>query len=146
MKISVEKQRCSTRTRVVDLRHQKLAKDLEYNQNRAYNLKQQKVLNIHSITSSLYVVLSFWFCLNYPTIKALDDGSRVSHDANVNKIFELVRNQGSSEAIRKLWRATFKGRRFDLESGKLNTTDEMLKTGCPVLNQSTYVSPLLKNI
>lgn len=73
-------------------------------------------------------------------IALLDDESRVSHDANVNKLFELVRNNGNSEAIRMLWRATFKGRRSDLESGKLNSTDDMLKTGCPVLNQSTYVS------
>ena len=45
------------------------------------------------------------------------------------------------------WKATFRVHRSDLEAGKLSTTDEMLKTcryclktACPVLNQSTYLS------
>lgn len=49
-------------------------------------------------------------------------------------------NGGNSAVIRALWKATFRGRRAELEVGKMDTIDTMLKYGCPLFNQAAFVS------
>lgn len=61
-----------------------------------------------------------------------------SYKSNVEKLFDLVRNFGSVESIRALWKLTFHPRR-KLIKEQLTSKDSILRTMCPVLNQKEYV-------
>lgn len=64
----------------------------------------------------------------------------VSYIANVQKMLEVIRDQGSSDSVKALWLFTFEGRRLEIKDGKYADIYELMKNHCPVLNQANYVS------
>ena len=73
----------------------------------------------------------------------------VSYSANVKLMFQLIGKFGSADGIKKLWRATFEGRRLEITRQRTNDeapldTSDVLTMCCPLLNQSYYVGQIFK--
>lgn len=69
----------------------------------------------------------------------------VSYAENVKKLLEINRtSSGSPAAIKSLFKLTFKGRRLQITSGMLLSVKDILRSHCPVINQSIYAFIFLK--
>ena len=64
----------------------------------------------------------------------------VSYLANVDKLLELYQEAGTPDAIRRLWKSTFEGRRSEVLTEQFNSVELILKKRCPVLRDPVYVS------
>ncbi len=54
-------------------------------------------------------------------------------------MLHVIKCQGSTDAIRRLWRLTYEGRRKEIDNGKYASIYELMKNHCPLLNQVDYV-------
>ena len=64
----------------------------------------------------------------------------VSYLANVDLLLELHKEAGTPDAIRRLWKSTFEGRRSEVLTEQFNSVELILKKRCPVLRDPVYVS------
>jgi hypothetical protein len=60
-------------------------------------------------------------------------------------MLEIIAKFGSPDGIKKIWRSTFEGRRYEITRKRTKTdlplyTLDILKQCCPLLNQSYFVS------
>ncbi|KZR99964.1 Uncharacterized protein APZ42_003945, partial [Daphnia magna] len=62
-----------------------------------------------------------------------------SYSENVEKLLQVCRTFGSPQSIKALYLLTFEGRRREIFANKFANVAEILKTACPVLNQTTYL-------
>ena len=65
---------------------------------------------------------------------------KVTYEANVKKMLELYKKSGDSHALTFLWKATFDGRRNEINTGVVTSSVVVLQDKCPLLNQFPYVS------
>lgn len=69
----------------------------------------------------------------------------VSYFDNLETMLQLIKEFGNADVIKKLWIATFAGRRFEITRKRTDDEDpfytmDILKQCCPLLNQPYYVS------
>ncbi|KAK4006398.1 hypothetical protein OUZ56_011552 [Daphnia magna] len=62
-----------------------------------------------------------------------------SYSENVKKLLQVCRTFGSPQSIKALYLLTNEGRRREIFANKFAKVAEILKTACPVLNQTTYL-------
>ena len=62
-----------------------------------------------------------------------------SYSENVKKLLQVCRTFGSPQSLKALYLLTFEGRRREILANKFANVAEILKTACPVLNQTAYV-------
>ncbi|KZS09762.1 Uncharacterized protein APZ42_025938 [Daphnia magna] len=67
------------------------------------------------------------------------NGDKVSYNANIKKLFEVYSKRTSSASIRTLWRETYTGKRFEIESGRVTSVAAILEKVCPVLNEESFL-------
>jgi hypothetical protein len=57
----------------------------------------------------------------------------------LKKLLQVCRTFGSPQSLKALYLLTFEGRQRQIFANKFSNVAEILKTACPVLNQTAYV-------
>ncbi len=66
----------------------------------------------------------------------------ISYNANVKKMFEEFKKFSRASGLRELWKIEYE---YEISKFML-TVDAVLKTKCPLLDQSAYVNQILIHI